>query len=85
MRVIRISRPEWQTHAICRDTVGQQHLRRFFPSPGASTTPAKTICAQCPVRLECLDHALADPTLQGVWGDTTENERDRLRARRTTA
>lgn len=35
----------------------------------------------CPVRFECLDHALAVRE-QGVWGGTTEKERDRIRRSR---
>jgi WhiB family redox-sensing transcriptional regulator len=47
--------------------------------------PAKTICAGCPVRTECLDYALADDTLVGVWGGTSETERDHIRNRRRIA
>ena len=37
--------------------------------------------AGCPVRDECLDYALADPSLQGVWGGRTDAERRVLRHR----
>jgi len=39
------------------------------------------------VQRECLDYALAHPTLVGCWGGTTERERRRLRdhARRNSA
>jgi WhiB family transcriptional regulator, redox-sensing transcriptional regulator len=33
------------------------------------------ICGRCPVRQECLEHALDSPGLVGVWGGTTEVER----------
>lgn len=40
---------------------------------------AKSICEQCPVKQPCLEEALANPGLQGVWGGTTGNERRRMR------
>ena len=51
----------------------------FFPSVGASSTKAREICSACPVRQECLDFAMADNELTGVWGGTTTQERKRLR------
>lgn len=42
---------------------------------------AKTICSSCPVRLACLQHALANKE-QGIWGGTTENERTAIKRSR---
>jgi hypothetical protein len=36
---------------------------------------AKAICAQCPVRTECLDYALSRPEKYGTWGGLNEDER----------
>lgn len=44
---------------------------------------AVRVCASCPVRAQCLAHALAQPELFGVWGGTTEG--DRAAGRRTAA
>jgi len=35
---------------------------------------AKEVCADCPVRLRCLDYALS-AGMQGIWGGTTYSER----------
>lgn len=35
---------------------------------------AKTVCASCPLRIECLTFALGNNE-PGIWGGTTENER----------
>lgn len=58
----------------------------FFPDSDEATEEAKSICALCPVRLSCLEHALASRERDGVWGGTTEKERRRIiRQRRRTA
>jgi WhiB family redox-sensing transcriptional regulator len=47
----------------------------FYPARGESTEDAKAICQQCPVRQECLDHAIEKRELQGVWGALSVRER----------
>jgi WhiB family redox-sensing transcriptional regulator len=42
---------------------------------------AKAVCAACRVRRQCLQYALATHQLHGVWGGTSEDERQ-LQARR---
>ncbi|GGS91404.1 hypothetical protein GCM10010270_74430 [Streptomyces violaceus] len=43
---------------------------------------AKAICTSCPVRTECLAHALEHRTEHGIWGGMTERERRALLQRR---
>ncbi|KII00545.1 transcription factor WhiB [Streptomonospora alba] len=43
---------------------------------------AKEICAQCPVRTECLDYAISRPEKYGTWGGLNEDERASERRRR---
>jgi hypothetical protein len=40
---------------------------------------AKEVCADCPVKLKCFDYALS-AGMQGIWGGTTAEERQKLRA-----
>lgn len=53
----------------------------FFADHGQSgiTAAARQVCRGCEVRGACLEHALADPGLQGVWGGLTARERQDLR------
>jgi WhiB family redox-sensing transcriptional regulator len=44
----------WMLEAKCLDADPEA----FFPEKGGSTREAKRICAACPVRSDCLDHAL---------------------------
>jgi WhiB family transcriptional regulator, redox-sensing transcriptional regulator len=55
----------------------------WFPERGQPSAPAKAVCGRCLVQRECLDYALADPDLMGVWGGTSQ--RDRARHRTVTA
>ena len=74
------ARPSWQLHAACRG-LGPD---LFFDDRGEiGYRAARKVCADCPVRAECLDHALAAPVEKfGLWGGLTERERRRLRRRR---
>ncbi len=69
---------DWRTHAACR----QIDPDVFFPYQEGRvqvTAPAMRYCDTCPVRLLCLEEALLDPSLSGVWGATTTEERDEIR------
>ena len=67
-----MDRPDWHHHANCH---GQTDL--FFPvGRDPDIDDLRPICDTCPVRIDCLDHALTHGE-QGVWGGTTETERDR--------
>ena len=67
--------PLWQELAACRGMTPEI----FFPESGATLAPARRVCAGCPVAQECRSVAIADPSLQGIWGGTSARERDRLR------
>ena len=67
--------PEWVDDALCAQTDPEL----FFPNKGIAPTAAKATCRACPVRAECLQAALAVPSLDGVWGGTTPMERRAVR------
>lgn len=64
-------RPLWQDEAACRD-----HDPMLFFS--AKTYGAKRVCRGCPVRRDCLEYAIANRELIGVWGGMCPTERWRL-------
>lgn len=49
---------------------------------GAAQRDARAFCRACPVRTECLAHALDQGIEFGVWGGMTERERRALLRRR---
>ncbi|MFZ4584692.1 MAG: WhiB family transcriptional regulator [Acidimicrobiia bacterium] len=72
----------WMLEARCRAT----DPSNFFPSDGVGVEVAKRVCAECPVRNDCLEYALQYRIDHGVWGGASERERRRiLRARRQEA
>ena len=64
---------EWPSQGACR---GEDPDALFVQ--GAAQQQAKQVCLACPVRSECLAHALDTRTEFGVWGGTTERERRQL-------
>ncbi len=63
---------DWRHRARCRsedpDTLFVQ---------GAQQRDVREVCKACPVRTECLAHALDNRIRFGVWGGMTERERAR--------
>ena len=58
----------------------------FYPDDDDEALDAKAVCADCGVRIACLEFALQVREKQGVWGGATERERRRIiRQRRRTA
>lgn len=75
----------WMADAACRDLPDEWHpemgddtrrrlwVAQFFPDRGASLEAARLICARCPVRAECRQHALDTGERHGVWGGGRQN------------
>lgn len=72
-----IWRSAWLDQVACSEADAEL----FFSSDTTLQTQAKWICARCPVRQDCLRHALTYPEHQGIWGGFDPEER-RLIARR---
>lgn len=68
----------WRTDAACAD----MDPDLFFAGDDQDVDAAKQVCARCPVRIECLETALAVNEMHGVWGGMAESERRRLIRRR---
>ncbi|HEV2809421.1 MAG TPA: WhiB family transcriptional regulator [Acidimicrobiales bacterium] len=73
----------WRQHAACRGIDPDI----FYPlDQDDDGEAAKQVCAVCPVREACLEHALTSRETEGVWGGASERERRRmLRHRRRSA
>jgi WhiB family redox-sensing transcriptional regulator len=72
---------EWMANGNC----ASEPPSLFFPSDGVGVEVARRICATCPVKEQCLEHALVNRIDHGVWGGASERERRRILKRRRTA
>ncbi|MGH9982406.1 MAG: WhiB family transcriptional regulator [Nitrososphaeraceae archaeon] len=77
---------DWAQLGECR-TDNVDYRANFFPdrSNSQGIDEAKTVCRKCPVRVFCLQEALEIPLgngawVQGIFGATTEWEREKIRA-----
>jgi len=70
-----LQRPSWH-----RDAAGRgRGPAEFVRAPRSTYDGVRELCETCPVRQECLETALADSDLMGLWGGTTDAERRELR------
>lgn len=88
LKVLRIvmaasaGRASWVDFALCAEV----DPAIFFPERGEPAAPAKRVCMICPVRAQCLEYALENRILHGVFGGMSEHERrDVARQRRDAA
>lgn len=72
---------DWRTDAACKGLDPEL----FFPRRGDDSDAPKAVCESCPVRIPCLEHALAAPEFFGVHGGESERGRRRLRKERRKA
>jgi WhiB family redox-sensing transcriptional regulator len=80
--------PDWRSAAACRSADPDLFFPASVTGPDArQIARAKTICAGCGVRQECLEFALTHAQNFGIWGGTTaeDRQRDRRRKRRAAA
>jgi WhiB family redox-sensing transcriptional regulator len=69
--------PAWHADAACKE---HPELDWVTLPMGSRAKRQRAICAGCLVRAECLQFAMDDEELVGVWGGTTPTQRDIRRA-----
>lgn len=85
-RLVQGRSVRWEDRAKCKDHPNPDF---FFPDgPGRVPKNVLAYCNDCPVKGECLEWALAAPPHimdHGVYGGTSEHERQRIRRERNAA
>lgn len=66
--------PRWHADSLCRE----YPKLSWFEGREVDLDRAKSVCRRCTVREDCLQHALDNEPLVGVWGGLTPKERRRL-------
>lgn len=72
---------QWVDRAKCKG----MDPNVFHPQRGEPTLPATKVCYNCPVRLDCLEDAIANGHKHGIWGGCSERTRRRIRRARMLA
>ncbi len=65
---------KWQKEAECAKPVNNKFINWFFSKNPQEKYAAKNLCYTCPVRSECLQWALENKQIWGVWGGKDEVE-----------
>lgn len=77
----------WQERAVCRG----EDPNLFYPDASRPDYEAykadltSTYCVGCPVRMRCLEYALARNDKYGLWAGTDAADRRRIKAAGTNA
>ena len=66
----------WVEEASCRGIDGDMFYPELYTNEIVAA--AKRVCSLCPVKDECLEHAMVNREIFGIWGGTTELERNRM-------
>lgn len=68
---------KWQLQAACQ-TVAPEIM---FSDDVSVIEQAKKVCRTCPVRVDCLEYAIVERPVVGVWGGFDEKQRKRIHKR----
>lgn len=74
----RTSSEDWRSRGACVDTDPDV----MYPTSLTGVDRAKAVCVGCPVRDECLEHALVNDEDFGIWGGESSRTRRKLRKAR---
>ena len=74
----------WRDDAACSGHVDDWLWFEHRPSDEPiALAEARAICGPCPVKAACLERALSDLTLEGIWAATSLAQRRRMSRNRT--
>jgi WhiB family redox-sensing transcriptional regulator len=68
---------DWARDGLCAEV----DLDLWFPGDGSDGLPAKRICRRCPVRDACLEYAMRNTELDGIWGGLSKKQRQKQRTK----
>ena len=71
----RYTSEEWKLEGVCR-TVDPD---LWYPENSSPAWEAKRLCRNCPVVTQCLEYALDNKEMFGIWGGLSPRERQRIR------
>jgi len=70
----------WQDHAACKGMDNELFFSERGDTLGVEL--GKQVCAECPVKVQCLEYAIENREKYGIWGGKSERQRREIRRRR---
>lgn len=67
--------PEWMDRGRCLGDDPEE----WFPESWNDDSHALRICAECPVKRQCLEYAMTQAIPDGIWGGIAPAGRARMR------
>jgi WhiB family redox-sensing transcriptional regulator len=64
----------WQDRALCKNSDPEA----FYPENGRSPDYAIEVCKECLVKKDCYNYAIENREIYGIWGASTERQRDAI-------
>jgi len=72
----KVHNAAWAEHIACRGMSDVMFgVLADTRTGGTNWSQARAVCASCPVRQECLDHAIRNDEPHHMWGGLTPDER----------
>lgn len=75
----------WRAEATCRPGSGHDPDLWFIERGDEGYREARAICRTCPVQVACLEYALDNHIVHGMWGGQSVRERERIVRSRANA
>jgi WhiB family redox-sensing transcriptional regulator len=69
-----INNPEWHEDAECAKPQNNDKINNFFANKPSQQWEAKKLCNECPVRKQCVQWALNNKQIWGIWGGLTPEQ-----------
>ena len=72
--MFKLSDVEWHDDASCRQKENKHLAKYFYSNVPREKYDARNLCFSCPVRKQCLQWALNNKQIWGIWGGKDEAE-----------
>ena len=82
---VGIKAPGFDGTQICAQTDPDLFFPDEFKDPRLTLNVARKLCGSCEFKEPCLEYAVNNPELVGIWAGTTQRQRQDLRVAKNLA
>lgn len=77
---VGIKAPFFDGSQICAQTDPELFFPETHSNSRLQIAMARRLCASCEFKEPCLEYAVKNSTVLGIWAGTTESQRDKIRS-----